>query len=418
MSKVDRFPLLIRNQSVVVKIYRVAAKTKTSPNGFAHVVAWIGPNGRESKWVVDFKEAKEFAESKATQLASGLAQGQQFDRTDVLELTELRRIAGDLKVPPLSAMQEWAKARELAGPAILEACQAWSERRTSSITRIKVQDAIEQLVKDKNALGKQGTQIYGKKLKAVGKALGDAFLDTITAKMWNAFLGRIDDPVTRNDVRKRIVTLCRWAQKNGHLLEDLKPEIEKTELAKEISHPIGILTPEILKDLLEFFRAKHPRHLAALVTAALCGVRSEEIHGKKADPAKRQRWEDIHLDRGFLSVTAAKENTPSNRVVNLSTAALAWFKACPGKREGHICQKNAIARVRDIAIHAGFELPNNCFRHSWISYRIALTGDKASTANEAGNSVKIIDRRYRVPLPKFQGEQWFATRPKRENGRR
>ena len=71
-------------------------------------------------------------------------------------------------------------------------------------------------------------------------------------------------------------------------------------------------------------------------------------------------------------------------------------------------------KVRALSISEGFKLPENCFRHSWISYRIALTGNKAETATEAGNSVKEIDRRYRVPLPKYLGKQWFGILPRND----
>lgn len=70
-------------------------------------------------------------------------------------------------------------------------------------------------------------------------------------------------------------------------------------------------------------------------------------------------------------------------------------------------------KVRSIALAAGFDLPENCFRHSFISYRIAVTGDKPKVASEAGNSVGEIDRRYRVPIPEDQGKAWFAMTPAR-----
>jgi|GEM_PF-5805016 len=80
------------------------------------------------------------------------------------------------------------------------------------------------------------------------------------------------------------------------------------------------------------------------------------------------------------------------------------------ERQQVVTSRNA--KVRLIAREAKINLPENCFRHSWITYRIALTGDKAATATEAGNSVGEIDRRYRVPKPKAEGEAWFALRPK------
>ena len=68
-------------------------------------------------------------------------------------------------------------------------------------------------------------------------------------------------------------------------------------------------------------------------------------------------------------------------------------------------------KVRALAIAAKFTLPTNCFRHSFISFRIAGTGDKLGTAALAGNSVREIDRRYRVPLTRSEGEAWFAIIP-------
>jgi hypothetical protein len=44
-------------------------------------------------------------------------------------------------------------------------------------------------------------------------------------------------------------------------------------------------------------------------------------------------------------------------------------------------------RVREIAIAADFDLPENCSRHSFISYDVALNENKAATAHRADNSV-------------------------------
>jgi hypothetical protein len=410
MPKADKFPLLIKEQSVTVKVYRQKAPTNAS--GWAYVVAWIGADGREKSTFSDLGAAKDEAARKAAQLAAGLAGAQHLSRSDVFELTEARALVAPLKVPLLSAVAEWAKARELAGPAILEACAAWSERRISTIKRIKIADAVDALISDKDSAKKKGSRTYAAKLKPAKVFFGpNTFLDSITAAHWSRYLGKFDDPVTRNDMRKRAVTLCRWAQRHGHLAEGVVPEIEKTERAKETARQIGILSPATYHRLLHFFRKEHSEHLAALVLAGLCGVRSDEIHGKRDSRDRRQIWEDIHLDRGFMSVSVAKENTPSSRIIHLSDAAMAWLKVCPGEHKGPVCERGAIEKVRAIATEAKYDLPENCFRHSWITYRIALSGDKHSTSTEAGNSVKEIDRRYRVPRPRSEGEAWFATRP-------
>ena len=403
--KVPKFPILIKEQSVTVKIYRY--KARTTKSGYAYCVTWVGSTGRDKKTHADLTEAKEFGHLRARQLAAGLSRADQLSRSDAIDLAEARRLAGD--VPLLSAMAEWQKAREIAGPALLEACTAWVERRAPELVRLKIADAVDKFIAAKEALGKQGVT-YRSKLSTLRGYFPDTYLDAITAQQWTKCLNRCEDAVTRNDLRKRGVTLCRWAQRNGHLPEGLKPEIEKTERAKEKTVPIGILTPAEYARVLEFFRKHHPEYLAGVVLAGFCGVRIDEIQGKRSDRTRRQSWEDIHFDQEFLSVTAAKENTPSSRIVHLQPAATAWLKTCPN-REGPICAAGGLEKARLVAREAGFVLPDNCYRHSFITYRIALTGDKHSTATEAGNSVAEIDRRYRVPKPKAEGEAWFAIMP-------
>lgn len=410
MPSKERFPILVKVQSVTVKIYRV--NMATTADGYAYTIAWVGPNGREKVTRADLKTAKDEAQAKAQQLVKGLTEGTLISRSDVMELTESRRFAAEGGLPVLSALAEWAKARTLTDGHVIEAAQQWAQGHMSTLVRITVPKAVTAFIEDKNAAGKEGDRVYKAKLKPAADFFPDRMLDTISTRDWTRYLATFADPVTRNDHRKRAVTLCRWAQRNSHLAEDVKPEIEKTERAKERARPIGILTSGVYHQILAFIRKHHPHYLAATVITGLCGVRAEEVHGKQRDPELRQDWKDIHLDRGFMSVTAAKENTPSNRIIHLSPAAIAWLKVCPKPHEGPVCAINALARVRDICQTADrFVLPENCFRHSWITYRIALTGDKASTATEAGNSVKEIDRRYRVPKPKEEGEAWFATRP-------
>ncbi len=395
---------------MVVKIYR--QKAPTTASGYAYAVTWVGPDGRVKKTYSDLKKAQEDATLKAAQLANGLAGGHLLSRSDSIELTEARLTVEPHGVPLLSAVNEWAKARELVGPGILGICSEWASRRTATVKRIKVTAAVEQFIAAKDAAKKRGSRTYTSKLKRVKTELGEYFLDTVSVQDWTRVLHLAEDAVTRNDLRKRIVTLCRWAKRQGHLSDDITPEIEKTERAKETAHPIGILRPKEYGDFLEYIRANHPQHLAAVVIAGFCGVRADEIQGKVDARERRQLWEDINLGENFMSVTIAKTNTPAHRIIHLSETALAWLNVCPGPREGPICEAGAMEKVRLIARKAEINLPENCFRHSWITYRIALTGDKAATATEAGNSVGEIDLRYRVPKPKSEGEAWFALRPK------
>ena len=53
----------------------------------------------------------------------------------------------------------------------------------------------------------------------------------------------------------------------------------------------------------------------------------------------------------------------------------------------------------------------NALRHSYISYRVAKTGDVPRTALEAGNSPEMIFRHYREIVDEQSAEAWFAITP-------
>jgi len=407
MPAAPEYPRIIKNGSVVVKVYR--AKQKTTATGWVYVLAWVSGKRRRLQQFADEAKAMEEGRIKASQLAEGRQEVADMTRSDRDDLVAARELCGD--VPFLSALEEWRKAREAAGSNLMAAAEAWGARHTTRFTSIKVADAVDAFIAAKEKAGKQGERTYRSKLKPLADYFKDCSLDSITVNELTAYLERYDDAVTRNDFRKRTVALYRWAQRHGYLPKHAALEIEATERAAEKKTKIGILTPILFGQLLHFFHESHPAYLAPLVLAGFCGIRSDEIHGKRDDNReKRQMWEDIHLKRKFAQVTNAKTNTASWRIVPLCAAAIEWLQFCP-EQKGPVCEPAAMERVRALAIEAGFELPENCFRHSFISYRIAVTGDKPKVATEAGNSVGEIDRRYRVPIPEDQGKAWFAMTP-------
>jgi hypothetical protein len=53
----------------------------------------------------------------------------------------------------------------------------------------------------------------------------------------------------------------------------------------------------------------------------------------------------------------------------------------------------------------------NALRHSFISYRVAETGDVARTSLEAGNSPKMIFRHYREIVDEEAMKAWWSITP-------
>jgi hypothetical protein len=70
-----------------------------------------------------------------------------------------------------------------------------------------------------------------------------------------------------------------------------------------------------------------------------------------------------------------------------------------------------IDRVRTLAREAHIPTPDNAFRHSFISYRCASSGNVAETSQEAGNSPGVVHKHYRELVAKADGEAWFKILP-------
>lgn len=412
------WPRTVVAGSVSVKIYEVNHPSNAS--GKAYLLTWRTPEGRQSQKFADPAVALAEGKTKALQLASGHIEAAEMKRGDRDELLAARKLAGNM--PLLAALREWEKVNKLTNGHAIAAAELWAQRNARTLKRVKVSAAIDLFIKGKDRAGKQGEATYRAKLKPLAAFFPDSFIDAVTAAELTAYLEQYQDGVTRNDLRKRAVSLWRWAQKSGYIPNGMQLEIEHTERANEEQTEIGTLTPDTYAKLLEHFRANHPEHLAALVLAGFCGIRADEIHGKRSDRSKRQLWEDIDLAEKYLNVSVAKNNTPAWRLVTLCDAAVEWLMLCP-ERTGAVCEAGAMEKIRLLAKAVKsdkskdvpkFDLPENCFRHSAISYRIAVTGDKAATATWAGNSVGEIDRRYRRPMTKEAGEAWFNIRPQAE----
>lgn len=408
------WPKKITDGNVTVRVYRQAHKT--SKSGWTYVLAYRDAAGvRQRPKLADADEALKEARLKAEQLNAGKIDVAGLSPGDRDELQAIREICG--ATPPLAAVKEWAAASRIAGGELIAAANSWAARNRSTVRRILVEKCVDQFIQAMKSTGTQAERVYRSKLTPIAARFAGRNLDSITTSEWTEYLSTWTDGVSRNDFRKRAITMCRWARSEGYLPRGVELEISATRRSKEKDPEIGILSPEDFGRLLRHVADHHPQHLAALVLAGFCGIRSDEIHGKREDREKRQRWEDVILDpkryghgkeKPFVQVSIAKTNTPAWRHVPLVPSAVEWLKRCPAPHEGNICLAGAMEKVRAIGLSIGLRLPENCFRHSYITYQVAITGDKPRVATWAGTSVSRIDKHYRRPVPVSVAKDWFA----------
>ena len=390
-----------------VRVYRNTEPTNAS--GISYVIAWKSPTGRQRKKFADEDAALLEARIKAGQLNAGRIEGASMSQGDRDELVALRKLAGD--VPPMAAMAEWAAARDLTVGNVLIAAKAWAAKQGKVEQRVDVAAVVKEFLKVKTAAGKNVASDHKHTFQRIVTDLGAFSIGSVSARQLDAWLAQKENPVSRNTHRKRLVAVWRWAQRKGYLPRDARTEAEMTDRAHEPAPVIGIIDVKTWAALLAYFRAKFPQHLAALVVAGFCGLRRAEVHA--------QVWEDVSIDRKNLRVTQGKRGTPARRMVPLSDAAVAWLKVCEGEHAAEICYDYAMDRIRKIASEALNEdktprfprLPENCFRHAYISHAVAGTGDIPRVSLDAGNSPKEINRHYRELVTEADGKAWFAVMP-------
>lgn len=394
-----KWPKTVRVGSVGVKIYRQLHPSNRS--GWTYVVAWNTPAGRLRQKFADEQAALNEARLKAGQISAGRVDATTMSVPDREELQAARKIAGT--IPLLSAIREWSRARELAGDNIIPAAEAWAARNQNGRERVRVADALDDFLKASRKLGRSVADDHANTFARIRARFGGQFIDTVTAKQIDAWLDEAATPGTHNTWRKRIVAVWSYAQKKNWLPQGVPHEAQNSNRADEGDMKVGIISAAEFARLLEHFRAKHPEYVPALALAGFAGLRASEVH--------EQRWEDINLEAGHLRVTKAKRRTPSRRLVPLSPAAVEWLMLEKDKTE-FVCGNLAIDRIREIGKKAKFNLPENCFRHSFITHRVAQTQHIAQTALEAGNSAEIIRKHYLELVTQGEGEKWFSITPR------
>src|SRR5262249_27616429 len=90
----------------------------------------------------------------------------------------------------------------------------------------------------------------------------------------------------------------------------------------------------------------------------------------------------------------------------------AWLQVCRRSAETCCDVKRTENPIRRLAEKAGIVWKHNALRHSFISYRVALTQNIPQVALEAGNSVKLVNSNYRALVTPDEAKAWFAILPK------
>ena len=268
---------------------------------------------------------------------------------------------------------------------------------------VPIAELVESFIAAKVADGRSPVHLADLRFRL--GAFRDAFGDKLAAAVGTQDLddwlhGLPVGPQSRLNYRRALHALFNFAMARQFAREN---PAKGTGRPKVFAKEPGILTPAQFERLLN---AADERVRPALAIGGFAGLRPAELH--------RLTWDAVNLEERHVSVSAKTSKTASRRLVPICDNLLAWLLTAP-KRVGPVLPvSDAIGRDLFVAAReaAGIKKwPADGLRHSWVTYRFALTGDAARTAGEAGHDVAVLHKHYRALATHAEAERWFAILP-------
>jgi integrase len=265
----------------------------------------------------------------------------------------------------------------------------------------------------------EATEGHLETLRKAGRRLNAAFGDVRTSELtpcrveeWlNGLKSKEGKPLataTRNQVHTYVHRIFWYGKKIGVLASNPLGDTEKARSRK--MKAISVLTPDQMAKLM---KAASPEIIPFFAIGAFAGLRIDEI--QKLD------WKHVDLAHRKIDLTWFPTKTLQPRWAPISDNLAAWLNPysrpsgsfIPIARNG----ENSEQRLRNLRERAEKEAElwpwrRNCLRHSYISYRLALTEDVSQVALEAGHDPKTLAAWYRRPIRKEVAAEYWAIFPK------
>lgn len=397
-----RGTVIVGRGAATVRIYPITRKDGYLQN----TICWKEGGRRRTRCFACMDEAKMVAQQISVRLTNGWSLGDEVTRRDIEILRHCEGLVRSFGVQLVAAVEEWVSARKTAGTIPLaDAVRFYQANRTDILPSRTVAEVAEEFIGSLRNRGVSAAYVSSAKLHvtAFASKVGGELAEVTVADI-NRYLTGLTHlgPVSRNTIRRNIITMFSFAKRQGYLHPDRKTAAEQTEKFKETDSEIAIFTPEEMQRLL---LAAHQRILPFLAIGGFAGIRSAEIH--------RLHWEDVKWDRGHIEIAGKKAKTAARRLVPLTDNLKAWLAPWREATGPVVPISDSPGALNDVAVKA--RIPGgwrqNALRHSFISYRVAETGDVPRTALEAGNSPKMIFRHYREVVTPEDAKAWFTIMP-------
>ena len=301
--------------------------------------------------------------------------------------------------------------RLLAGRATpIEVARDWLKRNAVALPRVTVAAAVEQMKKQAQADGK--SDLRKKQLANVLDRFAIAFnqeVHTLAPKLIADYLTGLElAERTRRNHRDVIGFFNRWLVLRGYLTKgtDWLEGVQNYTARK-----LGTITTFTADEMRRLIAAADERILPMIVIGGFAGLRHAEI--------ARLEWQDVDLEEGFIEVKAENAKTDTRRIVPIKENLKAFLLPLVKKNGKVVSVVNTTKQLLKTANDTGdeanqveaLEWKHNALRHTYISARVAESGDVPRVSDEAGNSPQVIRTNYLKRMRPAAAAEWFAIFP-------
>jgi integrase len=395
-SKTLTWPLKIKSGSVTVKIYPTRNRGRE-----AYTVAYHDAGQRNRRMFADLAKAKAEAKVIADRLTAGQGAALELTGQDRDSYLYAIRKLKALQVPLNVVVDEYVKARGFNVP-LVEAAKSYAESHNAKLPDKTVMEVYQEMLAAKRRDGASEAYLHDLKsrLGHFSRDFKVSIANVQTADIDGWLRGLKLSARSRNNHRNVVVALLNFAKAAGYLNRDRTTAADHTALARKKVEAIEVFTPLEFAKLLA---AADDAVLPFFVLGGFCGLRTIEI--------KRLLWEDIRWPESSVVISAAIAKTRTRRLAPLTPPAATWLSRWKGTTGRVVTVEIVDQQVRKICKTAGVAWKHNGLRHSFITYRLAMSKDFVRTAFEAGNSPQIIRSNYDAVATEQEGKLWFSIMP-------
>jgi integrase len=388
--------------NVTVKIYaRKRPNASGKPQPYFYVADYTS-GVRRFRGFNDAGAARGEAEKIARQLSTGEATAATMRNSEAASYGRAIELLQPTGFSLELAAATFAEAFQiLKGNAIVDAARFFVERHKQTTPK-RVADIAAELLAVKESRGAAPSYLEDlrSRLKRVGEAFCKDARNVTTAEIQEWLDAQKFSAQGYTDYRSRLHLLFNFAVARGYAIDNPVAGVEKIKVR---GGDMAIFTPSEIAKLLAVASLEF---LPCLAIGAFAGLRSAEI--------ERLTWADVDLVGRNITIGVKKAKTASRRVVPIHDNLAAWLAEYADKK-GPVWPGTHFdfyhAGQQDTAKAAGVEWKSNALRHSYASYRFALTNDAGRVAGELGNSAAVVHKHYRELVNLADAQRWFAVKP-------